>query len=66
MMWRYLDKVTDVAGTALDGSGMHQQTQLVFNPEVDWQPMQFKQRWSNMAAWLQSQYKSGSGILNLL
>jgi len=63
-MWRYsLDKVADVA---LDGRGMHQQTQLVFNREVDWQIMQFIQRWSDMVAWLQSQYKSGSGILNPL
>ena len=36
MIRRYiLDKVTDVARTALDGSGIHQQTQLVLNPELD-------------------------------
>jgi len=33
----------EVARTMLlNSSRMHQQTQLVFDPVVDWQPMQFK------------------------
>jgi len=37
-----LDNVSDIARTAMSSSGMHQQTQQMYNPEVDWQPMQFK------------------------
>jgi len=64
MRWYSLDEVTDVAWTALDGGEMHQQTLLIFNAEVVWQPMQFKQCWSDMVVWLQSQYNNNNNNNN--
>ena len=37
----------------MSSSRVHQQTELVFNPEVDWwQSVKFKQRWLDLIAWL--------------
>jgi len=58
------NNVTDVAQTALNSGGIHQQTRHVFDPEVDRQPVQFKQCWLNMVVWLQIEYKYGRSILD--